>query len=88
MSFPSGSIRSSHYIKHSQGSKHDSDIARLESAHKSNMDMGATSEPDQQSHAPNQDNYEHSHGPVVSPTVGSESDGLAGLKMPGSRAKL
>ena len=88
MSFEPGSVRMSHYVKHPQGAKHDADIARLEGAHKANMDLGETTEPNVQSHNPNQDNYLHKHGTEVSPTVGAESDGLAGLSMPGHRAKL
>ena len=80
MSFPNESIRSSHYVKHSLGSKHDGDIKRLESAHKSNMDLGMNTEPDVQSHNPNQSNYEHGHRTVVSPTVGSESPALKGVE--------
>lgn len=78
--FPSGSIRMSHYVKHPQGAKHDADIKRLEGAHKQHMDMGPNSEPEHQSHNPNQDNYEHKYGPVVSPTVGSESPALEGIE--------
>lgn len=78
--FKPGSIRSSHYVKHSQGNVHDADIKRLEGAHKANMDLGKTTEPMHQSHDPNQDNYEENHGPVVSPTVGSESPALMGIK--------
>jgi len=78
--FPSDSIRSSHYVKHSQGSKHDSDIKRLEAGHKQHMDLGMNTEPEHQSHNPNQSNYEHNHGPVVSPTVGSESPALDGVE--------
>jgi hypothetical protein len=78
--FPSESIRSSHYVKHAQGSKHDGDIKRLEGAHKHHMDLGMNTEPDVQSHNPNQSNYEHEHTPVVSPTVGEESPALEGVE--------
>jgi hypothetical protein len=78
--FPNGSIRSSHYVKHPQGSKHDSDIKRLEGAHKQHLDLGMNTEPEHQSHNPNQDNYEHNHGPIVSPTIGSESPALDGVE--------
>lgn len=78
--FKPGDTRQSHYVKTAHGAKHDADIKRLESCHKANMDMGATSEPEHQSHNPNQDNYEHAHTPVVSPTIGAgASKGLKGL---------
>lgn len=78
--FKPGSIRNSHYTPTPQGRAHDADIKRLESGHRANMDLGKTTEPAHQSHDPNQDNYETNHGPVVSPTVGSESPALSGIK--------
>lgn len=80
MTFKPGSIRQSHYVKHPQGNMHDADIKRLEAGHRANLDLGSTTEPNVQSHNPDQDNYEHAHSSVVSPTVGSESPALAGIK--------
>jgi hypothetical protein len=56
--FNAGSTRSSHYVKTSLGSRHDSDIARLEKGHKAHMDLGKNTAPGIDSHMPNQDNYE------------------------------
>ncbi len=78
--FKPGETRSSHYTPTPQGRIHDADIRRLEGAHKQHMDLGKNTEPEHQSHDPNQDNYETNHGPEVSPTVGSESPALAGIK--------
>jgi hypothetical protein len=80
MAFPNGSIRSSHYVKTPQGSKHDADIVKLERAHKAHHDLGMNTEPDQHSHNPNQENYEHDHPSIVSPTIGAGgSSPLEGL---------
>jgi hypothetical protein len=78
--FKPGSIRNSHYTQTPHGRIHDADIKRLEGGHKQHMDLGKTTEPDVQSHNPDQDNYEHVHTAVVSPTVGSESPALMGIK--------
>jgi hypothetical protein len=67
--FPESSVRSSHYVDHAQGRKHDAGIANLERAHKRHHDLGMNTEPDQQSHNPDQENFEHSHPDQVSPTI-------------------
>ena len=62
---PESEHRQSHYAKTPQGAKHDADIARLNSAHKKHLDLGANTKPDQDSYDPNQANYE---GSVDGPT--------------------
>lgn len=57
--FPIGSRRSDHYVDSPQGKKHDADMTRLESGHKANLDLGHTTQPDQDSHDPHQPNFEH-----------------------------
>jgi hypothetical protein len=56
--FGHGMTRSSHYVNSPQGARHDADIARLESGHRANLDLGKTTEPDQDSHDPGQPNYD------------------------------
>ena len=78
--FPTGSIRSSHYVDHAQGRKHDASIANLEKAHNRHRDLGMNTMPDQFSYDPDQANYEHTHTNEVSPTIGTGgSEPLKGL---------
>ena len=78
--FPESSVRSSHYVDTPQGRKHDAGMAMLEKAHKAHHDLGMNTKPDQMSHNPDQENYEHDHGDGVSPTIdGSQSSPLKGL---------
>jgi hypothetical protein len=67
--FPESSVRSSHYVETPQGKKHDADMGMLEKAHKAHHDLGMNTAPDQHSHNPDQENYEHSHPDQVSPTI-------------------
>jgi hypothetical protein len=62
---PESEHRQSHYAKTPQGAKHDADIVRLEAGHKKHLDLGPNTKPDQDSHNPNQENYE---GNVTEPT--------------------
>lgn len=78
--FPEGSVRSSHYVDHAQGRKHDADMGMLEKAHKQHHDLGMNTAPDQHSHNPDQENYEYTHTDEVSPTIGTGgSEPLKGL---------
>jgi hypothetical protein len=62
---PETEHRQDHYAKTAQGARHDKDIARLEGAHKKNMDLGPNTKPDQDSYDPDQANYEGSaEGPT------------------------
>lgn len=66
--FKAHETRSSHYVETEQGRKHDADISKLETGHKRNMDLGKNTVPDQDSHNPDQSNYEGTRGDWKTPT--------------------